>query len=361
MPVRPDSVSVLGVKLDFKRLNLQLAHSWTVAGARAMHSFNSVVVELRDNDGTVWLGEAAPPARYQESAASVEAFLRKVDPHKLSFQDLQGSMDYLDSLSSADHSAKCGVNIALFDGAARQAGQSVCDFLGLGFRENHHVSSFTIGIDTPDIVRQKARAAEQYPVLKMKMGVPEDKANLHALREVAPTKPVRVDANEGWTSKEQALKMIEWLAGDGRIQFVEQPMPALTPVKDLAWLKQRSPLPVFADESYHFAGDAGSASECFHGVNVKLVKTGGIGKAVEALRAARKAGLKTMLGCMIESSILITAGAHLAELCDFLDLDGNLLITNDGYAGVTTKEGILSFARTTEKIGLRVSRRQTSA
>jgi L-alanine-DL-glutamate epimerase-like enolase superfamily enzyme len=155
--------------------------------------------------------------------------------------------------------------------------------------------------------------------------------------------------------------MIEWLAGDGRIQFIEQPMPVSTPLEDWVWLKQRSPLPVFADESYHLAGDASSVSECFHGVNVKLVKTGGIGKAVEALRAARKAGLKTMLGCMIETSILITAGAHLAELCDYLDLDGNLLITNDGYTGVTTRNGILSFAQAPEKNGLRVSRRSTSA
>jgi L-alanine-DL-glutamate epimerase-like enolase superfamily enzyme len=345
------------VKLHFERLALRLAHSWTVAGTRAMHSFNSVVVELRDHDGTVGLGEASPPARYRESAASVEAFLRKVDSSKLSFTDLNGSMDYLDTLSSTDHSAKCSINLALLDGAAKLAGQPVCEFLGLSFRENQHVSSFTIGIDIPDIVRQKARAAEQFPVLKMKMGVPGDKANLQALRDVAPTKPVRVDANEGWAGKEQALEMIEWLATDGHIQFVEQPLPASTSAKDWAWLKQRSPLPLIADESYHFARDVESASECFHGVNVKLVKTGGIGRAVEALKAARNAGLKTMLGCMIETSILITAGAHLAELCDYLDLDGNLLITNDSYAGVTTEKGILSFACSSEKTGLRVKPR----
>ena len=345
------------VKMDFSRLDLRLAHSWTVAGARTRHAVKSVIVELRDDDGTVGLGEAAPPARYNESALSVEAFLRRVDLRKLSFEEIQPSMDYLDSISSEDNSAKCAVNVALCDGAAKRAGQPIYDFLALGFRQHRHVSSFTIGIDAPDAVRQKVKAAESYPVLKMKMGVPEDKANLQALRDISPAKSVRIDANEGWASKEQALEMIQWLARDGQIQLVEQPMPAQTPLKELIWLKQRSPLPLFADESYHSASDAGLASECFHGVNVKLVKTGGIGRAMEALQAARQAGLKTMLGCMIETSILITAGAHLAELCDYLDLDGNLLITNDTYKGVTTENGILSFADAPGKTGLRVGRR----
>jgi L-alanine-DL-glutamate epimerase-like enolase superfamily enzyme len=156
---------------------------------------------------------------------------------------------------------------------------------------------------------------------------------------VAPKKAVRVDANEGWKTKEEALQRIEWLHRDGHVEFVEQPMPSTASRADMRWLKERSPLPLFADESYHNAGDVALAAECFHGVNVKLVKTGGISGAHEALRAARQAGLKTMIGCMIESSILISAGAHLAELADHLDLDGNLLITNDPYAGVTADRG----------------------
>jgi L-alanine-DL-glutamate epimerase-like enolase superfamily enzyme len=134
-------------------------------------------------------------------------------------------------------------------------------------------------------------------------------------------------------------------------------MPAVTPTKDWVWLKERSPLPMFADESYHLAKDVEYAAECFHGVNVKLVKTGGISAGYDALKAARKAGLKTMLGCMLETSILISAGAHLAELCDYLDVDGNILITNDPYLGVTSEKGMLSFATAPEKLGLRVSPR----
>jgi L-Ala-D/L-Glu epimerase len=266
-------------------------------------------------------------------------------------------MKYLDTLSPRDMSAKCAINIALLDGAAKRAKKPIYDMLGLGFCENHHVTSFTIGIDTPDMIRKKVLEAARFPVLKVKVGVAGDKENLQALREVAPTTTVRVDANEGWKTKEQALEMIEWLATDKHIEYVEQPMPSSTRPKEWTWLKERSPLPIFADESYHVAEDLPQVVECFHGVNVKLIKTGGISAGFEALRAARKAGLKTMIGCMLETSILISAAGHLAELCDYLDVDGNILITNDPYVGMTSEKGQLSFASAPEKTGLRVSPR----
>jgi L-Ala-D/L-Glu epimerase len=345
------------VKLNFRRLELRPVHPWTIARSSTSTVCKVVVVELAGADGSLGLGEAAPASRYRESVDTVEAFLRKVDPRGLSFADIPGSMSYLDTLSAHDMAAKCALNLALLDGAARRARQPLYDLLHLGFREGQHVTSFTIGIDRPERIRQKVLEAADYPVLKMKLGVEEDKANLQALREAAPAKPVRVDANEGWRTKEQALEMLEWLATDGHIQYVEQPLPAAAPLKDWAWLKQRSPLPIFGDESYHLAGDAAVAAECFHGVNVKLIKTGGITGGMAALQAARKAGLKTMLGCMIETSVLISAGAHLAELCDYLDLDGNLLITNDPYVGVSGQRGMLSFAQAPEPWGLRVRAR----
>jgi len=345
------------VTLNFRHIDLQLAHKWEIARTRGTHIFNVIVVELTGADGTVGLGEAAPTARYKESVNTVEAFLNKVDPRGLSFSDVPGSMRYLDTLSQHDMAAKCALNLALLDGSGKKSKKPAYDSLGLGFRENRHVTSFTIGIAKPDVIRAKVQQAEPYPVLKMKVGVEHDKENLQALREVAPAKLIRVDANEGWKTKEQALERIEWLAQDGHVQFLEQPLPASTPVKDWLWLKQRSPLPIFGDESYHFAKDVAQAVECFHGVNVKLIKTGGISAAFEALQAARKAGLKTMLGCMIETSILITAAAQLAELCDYLDLDGNILITNDPYQGVTSDKGMLSFASAAEHFGLRVATR----
>ena len=345
------------MKLTFKQIDLELVHLWTLARTSGTKATKVVVVEVTGADGTVGLGEAAPTARYKESAKTVETFLNKVDPRGLSFSDIEGSMQYLDTLSRHDMSAKCALNLALLDGAGKKAKKPVYDLLGLGFREKQHFTSFTIGIDTPEMIRKKVAQAEPYPILKMKVGGPEDRPNLQALREIAPTKPVRVDANEGWKTKEQALEMIEWLAQDKHIQYVEQPLPASASPKDWVWLKQRAPLPIFGDESYHLADDIDRAAECFHGVNVKLVKTGGITGGLAALMAARKAGLQTMIGCMIETSILISAAAQLAELCDYLDVDGNVLITNDPYLGVSTERGLLSFANAQEKFGLRTSPR----
>ncbi len=347
------------MKLNFKKLELYSVHPWKLARTETFSRFEVVVVEIVDSNGRIGLGEAAPISRYQESAATVERFLASLNPDRLNPADLEQTSVYLNSFSADDFSAKCAINVALADLAAKREGKCICDWMGLSFEEGKHVTSFTIGIDSSEVITTKVIEAQSFPILKMKIGSSNDEANLVALRKVAPNKPIRTDANEAWKSKEQALRSIEWLAKDENIQFVEQPMPASAPTKDWIWLKQRSPLPIFADESYHSASDAALAAECFHGVNVKLVKSGGITGAMESLKAARQAGLQTMLGCMIETSILISAAAHLASLCDYLDLDGNLLITNDPYLGVTAKNGLLSFRDSPEPTGLRVVPRRS--
>jgi len=346
------------MKINARICELKLANVWKIASRQGSGTHRTVIVELTDNDGVFALGEAAPSSLYGESVDTFLKALPQVDSTKLSFKDVPGSMAYLEKISGLDFAVKCALNIALLDGAAKRAGKALYDFLGLGFREHHHITSFTIGIDAPDIIRKKVLEAEQFPVLKLKLGDPRDREIFAALRSAAPDKPVRVDANEGWKTKEDALRMIEWLvATDKKIEYVEQPMPRDTPDQDWKWLKERSPLPVFADESCHAVQDIPRCAECFHGVNIKLVKTGGVSMAKETLEAARKLGLKTMIGCMIETSIQISAAAHLAELADFLDVDGTLLITNDPYEGVTADKGVLSFASATEKLGLRVKAR----
>ena len=190
------------------------------------------------------------------------------------------------------------------------------------------------------------------PILKVKLGGPSDRRNFQAVREAAPRKIIRVDANAAWPTREQALENIQWLAGDGLVEFVEQPMPANASDADARWLKERSPLPIFADESYQHASDVARVVQGFHGVNVKLVKTGGVTAAKTALMAAREQGLKTMIGCMIESSVLISAAAHLASLADYLDLDGNLLIDNDPYQGVGCNQGRLGFDSSASPLGI---------
>jgi L-alanine-DL-glutamate epimerase-like enolase superfamily enzyme len=356
----PLSAYLAAVQLNYWQGQLRLKRAWVISRGRDSTdelATRVIFVRLSDADGAWGLGEAAPSGRYEETPASVQAFLSRVEARQLSCCDIPASMAYLDSLAPGNHAAKAAVNIALVDAAARRTGQAVCQWLNLGFTEGKHVTSFSIGLDEPEVIRQKVREAEEYPVLKLKVGSAGDGENLLALRDVAPAKPVRVDANEAWKTKEEALSHLEWLARDGHIEFIEQPMPADTPAQEWRWLRERSPLPIMADESYHSAADAERCAECFHAVNVKLVKTGGISGAYEALRTARRLGLKTMIGCMIESSVLITAAAHLAELADFLDLDGNLLITNDPYSGATAERGIISFANAPEPVGLRVAPR----
>lgn len=345
------------MRLTLRPLELQLANPWRIASSKGSSAHTVVIFELVDRDGTRGIGEAAPASTYNETAAGVIQYCRELEASGLSFDDVRGSTEWLESLPGIPAAARCGLNIALVDGAAKRAGKPVYNWLGLSFREGAHVTSFSIGIDTPDIVRQKVVAAADYPVLKLKVGDARERENLAALRSAAPEKPVRVDANEGWRTREEALKAIEWLAADGGIQFIEQPMPRDAKPQDLLWLKERSPLPLYADESCHTLRDVPHCAECYHGVNVKLVKTGGISMALETLQAARKAGLKTMIGCMIETSVLISAAAHLAELADHLDIDGNLLITNDPFIGVSAERGRVSFANAPVPTGLRVGPR----
>ena len=343
------------VRISAHAHELRLVHPWRIAGTSGSITHQTVIVELTNDDGVVALGEAAPAAAYGESVAGVLAALARMDPAMLVFEDVAGSMAGLADIPGLPIAARCALNLALLDGAARIHGQALHDYLGLGFREGRHVTSFSIGIDLPEIIRKKVLAAAAFPVLKLKLGDPRDMENFAALREAAPDKPVRLDANEGWKTREEALRMIEWLmATDPNIQFIEQPMPRHASPRDMRWLKERSPLPVFADESCHTVNNIALCAECFHGVNVKLIKAGGVSMAMETLAAARQAGLKTMIGCMIETSVQISAAAHLAELADYLDLDGSLLIANDPYTGVTAEQGVLSFAGAGEKFGLQV-------
>jgi L-alanine-DL-glutamate epimerase-like enolase superfamily enzyme len=275
------------MKLDFRRYDLKLAHNWMVASSRLYGGktiYPAVLLELRDRDGVVGYGEAAPSRRYDETAETAISFLERLDPARLNFADVEESMRYVEGVGPGDFSPKGAINLALLDGAGKKAAQPLHEFLGLKFEEGKHVSSFTIGIDSPDVIRRKTEEADRFPVLKLKLGADDDAENLAALRAVAPDKVVRVDANEAWLTKEEALRQIETIARDPKIEFIEQPMPADRPPADFIWLKERSPLPIVGDESYRSAADVNLCADCFHGVNVKLCKTGGISRGLEALR-----------------------------------------------------------------------------
>jgi L-alanine-DL-glutamate epimerase-like enolase superfamily enzyme len=233
--------------------------------------------------------------------------------------------------------AKSSLDIALFDWVGKKSDLPVYRLLGLD-PEDTPITSFTIGIDEPGPTRQKVLEAEPFPILKIKMGLASDEMSMAAVRDVTQ-KRIRVDVNEGWKDKETALRKIRWLETQG-VEFVEQPMPA-DMIEETRWLRSRVRLPIFADEAALNAQSLPPLVGAYDGVNIKLDKCGGIQEALRMIHVADSLGLKTMLGCMVASSVNITAAAHLSPLVDYADLDGNLLVSNDPYRGVTVRNGKL--------------------
>lgn len=353
------------MELSYKTYALELRDPWSIASRQGVDGngldiAGTVFVRLVDPRlGLDGLGEASPVPYYGESPESVLAFVHALDPEKLSFAEYAVAEHYVLNFRPGEMAAKCALCCALADGAAKLRGSSLRAFAGLDAESGPAVhSSFTIGLARPEVIERKAAAAAEFPLLKLKVGTPNDLENLAALRRAAPDALLRIDANEAWTDRETALRRIEAFAQDPGIEFVEQPMPASAGEADAAWLKARSPLPLYADEAYHTADDIERAAGGFHGVNVKLVKSGGPIAAVKALQAARARGLQTMLGCMIESSWLISAAAQLAGLADTLDLDGAALAANDPFCGATIPGGILDATSLNGTIGVGATLRE---
>ena len=320
--------------LNSRVLELPLRHAWTISRGTSTSKRN-VVVELRSGQHT-GLGEAAPNVRYGESAETVLEALRTLAP-VLERGDPRHFREVSEALQEAmpgNGAAKAALDIALYDLAGKTLGVPLYRMFGLN-PARMPVTSFSIGIDEPQTLARKVLEAEPYPVLKVKLGAERVREVFGAVRS-ATSKVIRVDANEAW-SKEQALEHIEWLATQG-VELVEQPLPAAD-VEGAKWLRARSPLPLVADESLIHASDVPRLAEGFHGVNLKLQKAGGIREALRIIDVARACGLKVMIGCMVETSVGIAAAAHLGPLADWLDLDGNLLISEDPFRGHPVVEG----------------------
>jgi L-alanine-DL-glutamate epimerase-like enolase superfamily enzyme len=324
-----------GVETEIVRLRLR--HTWTTTMSSSDYR-DTLYVRYR-RDGLTGIGEGAPIARYHEDAAgcqqaveSVADFLGSADP-----LEFDKTLAQVFRLIDGKWAAKAAVDIALLDWVGQKRGVPVYALFGLD-PADAPVTTFSIGIDTPEITRQKVREAEPYPVLKIKVGLDTDEATIAAVRSVTG-KPLRVDANEGWKDRETAIRKIEWLATQG-VEFIEQPLPAAQ-LDDIAWLKERSAMPIFADEACLRPEDVPGLAGAYDGINVKLDKAGGILQGYRMIQIARALGLKTMLGCMISSSVSITAAAQLSPLVDYADLDGFLLIANDPYGGVQVERGKL--------------------
>jgi len=327
----PAGAITSGTRLDFEIVRLNLRHTWTTVMSSSQ--YRDVISVAYSRDGITGHGEGAPIVRYKEDATSGLQALEK-ERARMTVSDpwqFERFMARLFTEMPDAWAAKSAVNIALMDWIGQKLGMPLYRYFGLDPKATP-VTTFSIGIDDPEETRDKVREAAPYPVLKIKVGLATDEATIAAVRSVT-NKPLRVDANEGWTDKEVALRRIRWLASQG-VEFVEQPMPA-DRLDDMRWLHERSPLPLIADEAVRHPSDIPKLLGAFDGVNVKLDKCGGIMEAYREIQIAQAMGLKTMLGCMISSSCTVTAAAHLSPLVDYADLDGNLLIANDPWRGVT--------------------------
>ena len=322
------------LNLSFEPYELKLRHSFNLA-KYSRTTTPDVQVKL-EYDGIVGYGEASMPPYLGESVDSVSSFLSKLDLAQ--FTDpfrIEDIHEYMDSVAPDNRAAKASVDIALHDLLGKIMGQPWYKIWGLN-PDKAPDTSFTIGIDTADVVRKKVDEAAPYNVLKVKMGLDNDKELVDIIREKTD-RPICVDANQGWNDKEKALEMCYWLA-ERNCLFVEQPMPK-EKFDETAWLRERSPLPIIADEFLQRLPDVRRASQAYDGINIKLMKSTGMHEAYKMTVLAKSLGMKVMLGCMTETSCAVTAAAQLSPMVDWADLDGNLLIANDKFDGIKIVNG----------------------
>ena len=331
---RSNSLRKSTLKLRFKPYELQLKHVFTIA--TSSRTTTPVMLVEVEYDGLIGYGEASMPPYLGESHKSVAEFLNKVDLS--AFHDpfeLETILAYIDGLDKGNYAAKASVDIALHDLLGKMLQKPWHKLWGLDATKTPN-TSFTIGIDTPEVVKEKVREASEFKILKVKLGRETDKEMIQAIRSITDV-PICVDVNQGWKDRNMALDMIHWLAERG-VVFVEQPMSKYA-IDDMAWLTEHSPLPTMADEAVQTIYDVLATHKVYSGINIKLMKCGGMRNAHKMANMAKTMGMKVMVGCMTETSCAISAAAQLAPLADWADLDGNLLINNDLYNGVTIVNG----------------------
>lgn len=323
------------LNLSFRPYELQLRHAFNLARNKRT-STPGVQVQI-EYDGIVGYGEASMPPYLGESVASVTEFLGKLDLSQ--FKDpfrIEDIHEYMESVAPNNRAAKASVDIALHDLTGKIMGQPWYKIWGLNPDKTPN-TSYTISYDAnPAEMKKQIEETSPYKVIKMKMGTGHDKEFVESFRRFSNT-PICVDANQGWTDKEQALDMCHWLAERG-CMFVEQPFDK-TDLDSTAWLRERSPLPIIADEFLQRLPDVRRAAQAYDGINIKLMKSTGMHEAYQMATLARALGMKVMLGCMTETSCAVSAAAQLAPLVDWADLDGNLLISNDLYDGMKIVDG----------------------
>lgn len=322
------------MKLRFRPYTLELKHVFTIA--TSSRTTTPVMLTELEYDGIIGYGEASMPPYLGESHETASAFLSKVDLSKFNDPfDFENILAYVDSVAPGNAAAKAAIDIALHDLAGKILKAPLYKIWGYD-KTKTPFTSFTIGIDKPDVVRQKVKEAAEFKILKVKLGRDTDKEMLETIRSVSD-QPLCVDVNQGWKDKNFALEMTHYCQEMG-VVFIEQPMPK----EDLdgnAWLTENSPLPTIGDEAVQRLPDVIKAYKVYSGINIKLMKSTGLREAHKMLTLARALGMKVMLGCMTETSCAISAAAQLSPMVDWADLDGALLISNDIYKGTEIIDG----------------------
>ena len=325
-PVKRKGTSL---KLKFVPYDLQLKHIFTIA--TNSRSTTPVVLTEIEYEGIKGFGEASMPPYLGESHETVLKFLSNLNLSQ--FTDpflIEDILDYVEKSAAGNYAAKASVDIALHDLVGKMIGKPWFRIWGLDPSKTPF-TSFTIGIDKPEVIKEKVTEADAYKILKIKLGAGTDKDIINTIRK-ATDKPICVDVNQGWKDRNYAIDMANWLK-DKNVLFIEQPMPK-TQADDIAWLTRNSPLPVIADEAVQTVNDLLSVKGIYSGVNIKLMKCGGMDAAFKMAQVAKLMGMKVMIGCMTETSCAVSAAAQLSPLADWADLDGNLLISNDCYDGM---------------------------
>jgi L-alanine-DL-glutamate epimerase-like enolase superfamily enzyme len=314
------------MQLTYQPYQLLLKHTFTIA--KFSRTSTPLMLVQVTHEGQTGYGEASMVPYMGESHQSATEFLSKVDAGHFKYPfNFEAIINYLDSIAPGNPAIKAAIDIALHDLNGKLQNQPCWKLLGSN-PAKMPVTSYTIGIDTEDVIIQKVKEAEGLKVIKVKLGRDSDKKLIETIRSVTDV-PLYVDANQGWTDRKQSLDLIYWLKEQG-VQLIEQPM-LKTDIDGNAWLTEHSPIPVVGDEAVQRLADIEAAKGVYHGINIKLMKSAGVYEAHQMIKKARELGLKVLIGCMSETSCATLAAAALAPQCDWADLDGPLLITNNPY------------------------------
>jgi len=306
--------------------------------AHGIRSTTPIVITKIEYEGMIGYGEASMPPYLGESHETVLSFLKKAELILSKFSDpfeIESILMEIDGIEKYNTAAKASIDIALHDLIGKIKNKP-CWQLFHGDKKDTPYTTYTLGIDEPEVLKQKVLEGEDYPILKVKLNGENDKIIIDTIRSIS-NKPIAIDVNQGWKDKHLALEMINWLS-DKNVLFIEQALPKDN-LDDANWLFERSSIPLFADESIQRFSDIDKVKDCFHGINIKLMKCTGMHEAHKMILRAKELNLKLLIGCMSETSCAISAAAQLTTKVDYADLDGALLIKNNLFDGITFENG----------------------